>query len=170
MRTASTSGIFQRRILAGVLIGLTFRLMLRDVIFSSQRRNSQGVLHHPIRNWSRNAAYQEILQNSYQDYFAKFVIPYYQTRGMASPAAETLEKAGDLRTYESGLRANSNIRIIVNQNDFLLADEDLAWLRATFAPEQLTVFEQGGHLGNLFNPAVQKTILGALAGLRSGQP
>jgi len=75
-----------------------------------------------------------------------------------------------LRTYEAGLRANPRIRIIVNQNDFLLADEDLNWLHATFGPEQLTVFEQGGHLGNLFNPAVQKTILGALAGLQSSPP
>ena len=58
----------------------------------------------------------------------------------------------------------------MNQNDFLLADEDLAWLRATFTPEQLTVFEQGGHLGNLFNPAVQKTILGALEGLKTSPP
>ena len=53
--------------------------------------------------------------------------------------AEALEKAGDLRTYDAGLRANPNIRIVVNQNDFLLANEDLVWLRATFAPEQLTV-------------------------------
>ena len=148
------------------LIGLTFRLMLRDIIFSSQRRNNQGVLHHPIRNLRRAPVYQEILQYSYQDYFEKFAIPYYQARGVASPTEEALEKAGDLRTYEAGLRANPGIRIIVNQNDFLLADEDLAWLHATFAPEQLTVFEQGGHLGNLFNPAVQKTILGALAGLK----
>ncbi len=152
------------------LIGLTFRLMLRDIIFSSQRRNNQGVLHHPIRNLRRTPVYQEILQYSYQDYFEKFAIPYYQARGMASPTAEAMEKGGDLRTYDAGLRANPNIRIIVNQNDFLLADEDLAWLHATFAPERLTVFEQGGHLGNLFNPAVQKTILGALAGLRSSPP
>ena len=148
------------------LIGLMFRLMLRDIIFSSQRRNNQRVLHHPIRNLRRAPVYQEILQYSYQDYFEKFAIPYYQARGVASPAAEALEKAGDLRTYDAGLRANPNIRIIVNQNDFLLADEDLAWLHATFAPEQLTVFKQGGHLGNLFNPAVQNTILGALAGLK----
>jgi hypothetical protein len=114
--------------------------------------------------------YQEILQYSYQDYFEKFVIPYYQARGMASPAAAGLKEAGDLRTYDAGLRANPNIRVIVNQNDFLLADEDLAWLRATFTPEQLTVFAQGGHLGNLFNPAVQKTILGTLAGLKSSPP
>ena len=108
--------------------------------------------------------YREILQYSYQDYFEKFAIPYYQARGLASPVAETLEKAGDLRTYDAGLRANPGIRIIVNQNDFLLADEDLAWLHATFAPEQLTVFPQGGHLGNLSNPAVQKTIVEALGG------
>ncbi len=149
------------------LIGLTFRLMLRDIIFSSQRRNNQGILQHPIRNLRRHAAYQEILQYSYQDYFEKFVVPYYQARDRATPAAEALEKAGDLRTYEAGLRASPNIRIIVNQNDFLLADEDLKWLHATFGPEQLTVFEQGGHLGNLFDPAVQKTILRALDGLKA---
>jgi hypothetical protein len=48
-----------------------------------------------------------------------------------------------------------------------LTDEDLAWLGATVKPESLTIFNQGGHLGNLFNPAVQKTILGALSGLKS---
>ena len=147
------------------LIGLTFRLVLRDIIFSSQRRNNQGILQHPLSNWRRNPAYQEILQYSYQDYFEKFAIPHYQARGLAAPTADTLKRAGDLRTYETGLRANPNIRAIVNQNDFLLADADLDWLRATFTPEQLTVFQQGGHSGNLSNPAVQKTILEALTGL-----
>ena len=46
-----------------------------------------------------------------------------------------------------------------------MADADLDWLRATFTQEQLTVFLQGGHSGNLSNPSVQKTILQALAGL-----
>ena len=136
------------------------------LIYSSQRRNNQGVLQHPILDLQRTAAYQEILQYSFQDYFEHFAIPYYQARGIAPPTAEALEKAGDLRTYEAGLRANPNIHITVNQNDFLLADEDLAWLHATFAPEQLTVFAHAGHSGNLSNPAVQKTILRALAGLQ----
>ena len=152
------------------LIGLTFRFMLRDIIFSSQRRNNQGVLRHAIWNFRREPVYQEILQYSFQEYFEKFAVPYYQGRGMAAPAAEGLEKAGDLRTYDAGLRANPKIRIIVNHNDFLLADQDLEWLHAMFDPEQLTVFEQGGHLGNLYNPAVQKTILGALSGLKPSPP
>jgi ABC-type transporter lipoprotein component MlaA/pimeloyl-ACP methyl ester carboxylesterase len=151
------------------LIGLTFRLILRDVIYSSQERDNQDVLHHTFQNWRRNPMYQEILQYSYQDYFDKFVIPYYQAQGMASPA-ETLEKAGDLRTYDTGLRACPDIRVICNENDFLLADEDLAWLHAMFGPEDLTVFPQGGHLGNLTNPTVQKTILDGLAGLKISPP
>ncbi len=77
-----------------------------------------------------------------------------------------MEQAGDLQTYETKLRANRDIRVIVNQNDFLLTDEDLAWLHATFAPERLVVFTKGGHLGNLFNPAVQKAILAALTPMR----
>src|SRR5208283_3043883 len=74
------------------LIGLTFRLILRDIIYTSQRRNNQGVLQHPIWNWRREPVYQEILQYSYQDYFKKFVIPYYWARGIDS-TAEALEKA-----------------------------------------------------------------------------
>ena len=152
------------------LIGLTFRLSLRDMIFSSQQRNNQGVLHHPIHDFRRDPVYQEILQYSYQDYFDKFAIPYYETRGLAAPAAATIEKAGDLRTYETGLRGNPDIRVIVNQNDFLLTGADLAWLHATFATEKLTVFAQGGHLGNLSNPTVQKSILAALTPMRPPQP
>ena len=81
-----------------------------------------------------------------------------------------MAKAGDLRTYDTGLRANPDIRVIVNQNDFLLTDTDLDWLHATFGPEQLTVFPEGGHLGNLYNPAVQKTILAALTPMKPPQP
>jgi ABC-type transporter lipoprotein component MlaA/pimeloyl-ACP methyl ester carboxylesterase len=151
------------------LIGLTFRFILRDIIFSSQRRHNQGVLRHAIVDFRREPVYREILRYSYEDYFEKFAVPYYQALGMKSPAA-SLKKAGDLRTYDASLRANPKIRVIVNQNDFLLADEDLAWLRDTFGPGQLTVFKDGGHLGNLFNPSVQKTILGALAGLKPAPP
>jgi pimeloyl-ACP methyl ester carboxylesterase len=150
------------------LIGLSFRLVLRDIIYSSQRRHNQGVLRHAIWNFRRNPVYQEILQYSYQDYLAKFVVPYYQAWGMRAPAAE-LEKAGDLRTYQAGLRGNPRLRVIVNQNDFLLSAADLAWLRATFPAEQLTVFPEGGHLGNLDNPQVQKAIVGALDGMKSYQ-
>jgi ABC-type transporter lipoprotein component MlaA/pimeloyl-ACP methyl ester carboxylesterase len=149
------------------LLGLSFRFMLKDIIFSTQRRNNEGLLRQPISNLRREPVYQEILHYSIRDYFEKFAIPYYQNHVLGLNASAALEKAEDLRTYDIGLRLNPNIRIIVNQNDFLLEDEDLAWLHATFTPERLTVFAQGGHMGNLSDPVVQQAILGTLAGLKS---
>jgi len=83
----------------------------------------------------------------------------------AAMPAYTPAKASDLRSYAAGLRANPKIRIITHRNDFLLPAEDLAWLQTLLSPEQLTLFESGGHLGNLAQPATQKTILAALEGL-----
>jgi ABC-type transporter lipoprotein component MlaA/pimeloyl-ACP methyl ester carboxylesterase len=150
------------------LIGLTFRLILRDVIYSTQQRHNMGVLHHRIRKLRREPLYREIMQYSFQDYFRDFVVPYYAAQGLAPDhVLEQLEQAGDLRTYGVGLRAHPNLRLIVNENDFLLPEQDLAWLRANFPPNQLTVFKHGGHLGNLAHPDVQKAILSALRDLKS---
>jgi hypothetical protein len=68
------------------------------------------------------------------------------------------------------LQGNQKIRVIVNKNDFLLSPEDLEWLRATFKPSQLTMFDHGGHLGNLADPQVQKAIQGAFEGLNAAPP
>jgi len=148
------------------LIGVAFRLILRDMIFTSQRRNNQGVLEAPIKNLRRDPVYQEILQYSFTDYFERFVTPYYQTRGIDLRQPETLKRAGDLRTYAAALQANPNVRLIINRNDILLADEDLAWLEATIDRNRLKIFDKGGHLGNLAHPAVQRAILDALTGLQ----
>jgi len=147
------------------LIGVSFRLALRDAIFSSQQRNNRGMLEHPIRTLRRTAAYREILQYSYRDYLQQCLIPYYWCRGIELSAPGDLEKASSLRTFAAGLQANPGIRLIANRDDFLLASEDLAWLKTTLGEKRINVFEQGGHLGNLSDPAVQKAILDALEGL-----
>jgi pimeloyl-ACP methyl ester carboxylesterase len=148
------------------LIGLTFRFMLRDIIFSSQQRHNQGVLRQPLKNSRRDPAYQEIMEFSYEDYYTKFVIPYYRTLGIDLAAPDALVKAGDLRSRAKELRADPHIRLIVNQDDFLMSDADLAWLRDTFSPDQLAVFARGGHLGNLAHPAVQRAIIAGFADLK----
>ena len=113
-------------------------------------------------------------QDDYASYrrrlFEKFVTPYYQTRGFDLTNPEMLAKAGDLRFYSASLKASRNVRLVSNRNDFLLTDEDYDWLTATFSPEHLTVFEKGGHLGNLSHAAVQQAILKGLADLTPPDP
>ena len=95
------------------------------------------------------------------------MIPYYGSRGIDLSAPDSLEKASSLRTFAAGLHSNPGIRLIANRDDFLLPSEDLAWLTTTLGAKRMRIFEQGGHLGNLSHPAVQKAILDALEGLRA---
>ncbi len=145
------------------LIGLAFRVGLRDIIYESQSRNNFGVLQTPISTWSREAVYNEILDYSFTDYFERFAVPYYQQQGVSM---DKLERDVDLRSQESKLRAQSKVRVIINQNDFLLRPKDVAWLRSTFPSSRLTVFHDGGHLGNIGEPKVQDAILKSLSGLK----
>ncbi len=110
------------------LIGVAFRLILRDAIYSSQQRHNLGVLQHPIRKLRRAPLYREILHYSYHDYLQKFLIPSYWCYGINLSAPANLENASSLRPYASSLQANPNIRLIANRDDFLLSSEDLAWL------------------------------------------
>lgn len=145
------------------LIGMTFRLTLRDAIYSSQSRNNMGVLQTPISNWKREPVYREILGFSYRDYFEKFVLPYYQSKGVTQ---QHFRREANLRNFSKGLGGNSKVRVIINSNDFLLSSGDVSWLRSTIGSSRVTVFPNGGHLGNLSSPEVQGAILRSLDGLK----
>jgi ABC-type transporter lipoprotein component MlaA/pimeloyl-ACP methyl ester carboxylesterase len=147
------------------LIGLAFRLTLRDVIFSSQLRHNQGVLQQPLKNSKRWAAYNEIMQYSLWDYIQKFATPYDKAKGVDLGVPETVEKGTDLRAYSAALQVNQNIRVVANRNDLFLAKEDVSWIESTFGPAHAALFEHGGHLGNLAEPTVRQAILEALKGL-----
>src|SRR5260221_1414566 len=151
------------------LVSMALRLTLRDVIFSSQLRHNQGVLKQPLEKSRRRAAYDEIMQYSFRDYIDKFATPYNKTKDIDLNDPAIVRTATNLRAYTAELQANPNIRVIANKNDFLLATEDLAWTEATFPSAQVTLFEHGGHLGNLSQPAVQQAIVAALDGLGAGQ-
>jgi len=147
------------------LIGLSFRLSLRDIIFSTQLRHNQGILQQPLKKSRRWAAYDEILNYSFRNYIDLFATPYDRTLGIDLKDPETLKLGTDLRAYTAGLRDNPDIRIILNRNDLLLADSDIGWIEDTFAHSLVTEFPDGGHVGNLAQPDVQQAILRALDGL-----
>jgi hypothetical protein len=123
------------------------------------------VLQQPLNPRQREPVYREILNYSFEDYLGKFVGPYYRERGIDLNDPATLEPATDLRQHAEALRNNPNVRVIENANDILVEPADVEWLRGTLGADRLTIFERGGHLGNLADATVQKAILEAFAGL-----
>lgn len=145
------------------LVALSFRTTLRDTIYSSQYRHNMGILKAPLSKWRRKAAYNEILSYSFQDYLNTFVFPYYETRGISRAA---VRRESNLRTYQQSLRANQKVRVITNKDDFILGPQNLSWLRSTFGTSRLTLFPNGGHIGNVSTPPVEKATIKALEGLQ----
>jgi ABC-type transporter lipoprotein component MlaA len=147
---------------ARFLIGFAFRRTLRELIWASQQREDLGVLRTERRTLSRNPAYQEINDYSYEEYLYAFVLPALAERGEAPHSAEALFEANDLRSIESELRANGRIRHFANSNDFLTSDSDEAWLVDVLGPDHVRFFPEGGHLGNLHREEVQEEIMNAI--------
>ena len=146
------------------VIGLFFRLNLRDFIYFTQMRHNQGVLKQPLGKWQRERVYQEIMDYSFADYLNKFIGPYYEKRGIDLRKDDVVGPAVDLRVWENSLKANSSIRLVENEDDILLELEDVRWMQQTFG-DRVTLFPHGGHLGNLHESAVQTAILNGLADL-----
>ncbi len=145
-----------------LLTGLAFRLVLRDMIFSSQWRHNMGVLRTPLSKWRREPCYQEILGFSFGDCMNRLVMPYYEQRGIDQ--AEFMREA-DLRHFAGILRNRNDIRVITNRNDFIHDEGDLAWLEGVVPTKFLHVFPSGGHLGNISDPGLHAELLNALSGL-----
>jgi ABC-type transporter lipoprotein component MlaA/pimeloyl-ACP methyl ester carboxylesterase len=144
---------------AQFLIGLRYRLSLRDIIHSSQRRNNMGVIRASLGTFNRGEAYDEIAQYSFLRYFESFVVPSIQTRKRGGVDREQVRRAGDLKSFQDGLGSNPKIRVFTNENDFLLSAEDRTWLKETFADGRSDISPKGGHLGNLYQPETQARIM-----------
>ena len=121
-----------------------------------------GILQTPLTKWRREASYREIMDCSFGDYFNKFAAPYYRSKGIETSA---FIRELNLRTYQTSLRSQVKVRVVVNRNDFLLEPGDISWLESTLPASRLKIFPEGGHMGNLASPPVQEALIGALSGL-----
>ena len=147
------------------LIGLNFRWILRDIIYSSQKRENLGVIHANFNKVSRQEVYDQIAGITFIDYIRAFVLPYYLYHpGFEVPRKQFIRES-NLWYLENELKQNPKVRVYANENDFLLRKADVEWLRTTLG-NRLTMFSGGGHLGNLHVPDVQDRIMDALADLK----
>ncbi len=143
---------------ARFLIGLLYRMSLRDTIHASQRRYDMGVLRSEIGFFNREENYLEIMQYGYQEYYQAFVIPALRIREKGEVTTERIQRASDLRVREPGLKGNQKVCVFANENDFLLREGDLAWLQGLLPETNLRVSPRGGHMGNLHEPEIQTEI------------
>ena len=133
---------------ASFLVGLNFRFTLRDALFAGQYDDLTGFYE------SRELIYDKLSSISFGDYFNKIVLPKLKERGISK---EEVYKSSDIRNSSKSLKKADGLRVFLSANDFLLTPEYLGWFEDTLG-DRVSINPTGGHLGNLVQPQVLKSI------------
>jgi pimeloyl-ACP methyl ester carboxylesterase len=135
----------------GGLIGLTFRINLAGMIFSSDVMTNSGYVVPKNRVLSpTDSLYDYFLVSthlSFYDYFNEYFYPYFQKR-RPGLTKEALIESESLRSIEGYLKSSAKFGVMANENDFILTSAELDYLRQLFG-ERIKIYPRGGHLGNL---------------------
>jgi len=149
------------------LVGLAFRMTLRNAIYTSQRCHDLGHLDRPLSWWNRQEVYDEILAMSFDDYLKEIILPHYGQHGVTMAQ---FHAHSDLKDLAPGLANCRHAHVITSSNDFLMSAEDLAWLKRTFGGDRLKLLDRGGHVGGvLSNPGVYDLIDSKLKDLKAAR-
>jgi hypothetical protein len=133
------------------MIGTVFRLASSNMIFTADVMSNYGLIVPKNRVLGSADSLTDFFKVtnrvSFIDYFNEFLFPYYQakTPGLTK---ETLIEGTSLRSIESYLRNSPKIALMGNEDDLILAPEDLAFLKEVFG-SRARIFPYGGHLGNM---------------------
>jgi len=136
---------------AGGLIGLSFRINSAGMIFASDVMTNGGYIvpknkilatSDPLDDYFRVGVHL-----SFIDYFNEYFYPYFQAK-RPGLTKEALIASESLKSIEGYLKSSTKFGVMTNDNDFILAPDDLEYLRTLFG-DRTKVYPRGGHLGNL---------------------
>jgi len=142
--------LFSKEETAG-LIGLTYRINLAGMIFSSDVMTNSGYVvpkNRVLKPTDSVADYFQVSTHlSFFDYVNEYFYPHFQKQrpGLTKQA---LIDSESLRSIEDYLKSSDKFGVMTNENDFILTPADLDYLRQIFG-ERAKIYPRGGHLGNL---------------------
>lgn len=143
-------GLFSNEETAG-LIGLSFRINLAGMIFSSDVMTNSGYVVPKNRILSpTDSIFDYFLVSthlSFFDYFNEYFFPYFQQQRPGLTKQAFIDSLS-LRSIEGYLKSSAKFGVMTNENDFILTREEIDYLRQLFG-ERAKIYPRGGHLGNL---------------------
>jgi pimeloyl-ACP methyl ester carboxylesterase len=133
------------------LIGLTFRINLAGMIFTSDVMTNSGYVVPKNRVLSpTDSLFDYFLVSSHLsffDYFNEYFYPYCLTRHPGLTKQALIESLS-LRSIEGYLKSTAKFGVMANENDFIITKSELDYLREIFG-ERAKIYPRGGHLGNI---------------------
>jgi pimeloyl-ACP methyl ester carboxylesterase len=145
-----TEKLFSRPETAG-LIGLTYRINLAGMIFSSDVMTNSGYVVPKNRVLKpTDSLFDYFLVSSHLsfiDYFNEYLYPHFRKLRPGLTRQAFIDSMS-LKSIEDYLKSSDKFGVMTNENDFILTEEEIDYLRQLFG-ERTKIYPRGGHLGNL---------------------
>ena len=133
------------------IIGLAFRLSLANMAFGADvMTRSDVIVPRDVELGpydSLDPYIQRSFEMSFTDYIDRLLVAYWNSDGRNVPR-ETLVAESDLRGIRGFLADNADIGVFTSEDDPILSDDEIAFLRDSFG-ERARIRPRGGHMGNL---------------------
>jgi hypothetical protein len=133
------------------LIGIAFRIASGGMIFTSDVMTNGGYVVPKNRVLGSTDSLKDYMRVSnhlsFLDYFNEYFYPYFQNKRPGLTKEALIQSLG-LKSIEGYLKGNPKFSAMTNENDFILSNDDRAYLKQLFGT-QTTIYPVGGHLGNL---------------------
>lgn len=136
------------------LIGISFRISCENMVFVSDVLTQAGYVvpkglkmgrHHHVTPYVK-----ALSRLTFTDYFQGIFLPHFKAQDSSVTEAGMIE-AMSLRAIEDYLRSTEKIGLIHNQDDIIMADGEIDYLRDLFG-SRATIYPHGGHCGNMAYP------------------
>ena len=136
---------------AGGLIGLTYRINLAGMIFSSDVMTRSGYVVPKNRVLTAtDSLFDYFLVSShlsFMDYFDEYLLPYFQKQ-YPGITRQAFIDSQSLKSIEGYLKSSAKFGLMTNENDLILSPAEIVYLRQLFG-DRAKIYPRGGHLGNL---------------------
>jgi len=133
------------------IIGITFRLFAADMYFVSDVVRKGGYIvpkNLALTSTSSLTDYMSVsFRISFPDYFNEYFYPYFQAKD-PNLSKQDLIASTSLKSIEAYLISSKKIGLMTNQDDFILASDEIDYLKRIFK-SRAKIYPTGGHLGNI---------------------
>ncbi len=156
---------------AKFLIGLSYRLSLRDLIWNIEEKQNIGIIKTPATKYRRNERLREVSKLGFEDYLNLYVKPEFLRRealkaksGIGGSLLSLPVKFVDeesLVQWLPVLANNPKVRVIQAEDDPVVTPGDADLLEETFG-ERIQLFKYGGHMGLWPTPYGEQALKSAL--------
>jgi ABC-type transporter lipoprotein component MlaA/pimeloyl-ACP methyl ester carboxylesterase len=152
------------------LIGLSFRLSLTNMVFTSDVFTNAGYIKPKSVELSTTdslTSYFKIADRlRFADYFHDIFLPYFQEQKPGLTEQQMIDQLS-LESIETFLRNSGYVYLFHNEDDILLRQGEIGYLRGVFGG-RARIYPHGGHCGNLMYRENVEDILAVFKGETTG--